>query len=115
MEYQEVTESLDSLPETSIRVSLPEIREGPSDVGEYLMTVRIQASQGEARTVDVTLVGLYRLPADDDRQESLGMLAYNGPAILFSSARGVIESVTGMSGYGRMHVPSVNIAELIDR
>ena len=46
---------------------------------------------------------------------SLRMLEYNGSAILFGAARGVIESVTGVSGFGRMHVPSVNIAELLDR
>ena len=53
--------------------------------------------------------------SDDNRERALQMLVYNGAAILLSSARSVIESVTGISGFGRMHVPSVNMAELIER
>ncbi len=113
--YREVEESPDALPETSIRVSLPEMREGP-DGGEYLMTIRIRASQGEAREIDVTIAGLYRLETGDERHAAPPrILRYNGTAILFSAARGVIESVTSISGLGRMHVPSVDIAALLDR
>ena len=126
LEYREVDEHNGALPETSVRISLPDILESPAEVGEYLVTLRIMASQGEARSIDVTIAGLFALLTDEavrlspPTDEAAGaafrrFLTFNGSAMLFSAARGAIETVTGISGYGRMHVPSVNIAELLDR
>ena len=84
--------------------------------GKYFVTLRLKVAQGEARSLDLTVAGAFLLPQDAEGQHSsLRMLVYNGSAILFSAARGIIESVTGVSGLGRMHVPSVNLAEILDR
>ena len=114
LEYEEDEEIPDELPAPAVSVSRPEVLE--ADEGEYFVTLRLRMSQGEARSIDLTIVGEFRLQSEDEELDrSLRMLAYNGSAILFGAARGVIESVTGVSGFGRMHVPSVNIAELLDR
>ncbi len=114
LEYEEGEETLGDLPDATVRVSRPEVLE--SNTNEYLVTLRLRVAQGEARSIDLTIVGEFRLQSgDNDRARQLRMPEYNGTAILFSAARGVIESVTGVSGFGRMHVPSVNIAELLDR
>ncbi len=114
LEYQEDEEIPVDLPETTVRVSRPELLE--SDGDEYFVTLRVRIAQGEARVIDLTIVGIFGLqPSDEYRARAMRMLEYNGTAILFSAARGVIESVTGVSGFGRMHVPSVDLAELIER
>ena len=107
LEYEEEDEIPDDLPDTTIRVSRPEILE--ADGGGYLVTLRLRVAQGEARSIDLTLVGDFRLQPDGESPDALVMLEYNGSAMLFSAARGVIESVTGVSGFGRIHVPSVNL------
>lgn len=117
LEYEEADESGGELPDAAIRVSRPEILEAGE--GEYLVTLRLRLTQGEVRAIDLTIAGDFRLRAGDDADPGghppLRVLAYNGTAILFSAARGVIEAVTGLSGYGRMHVPAVNVAELLSR
>ena len=114
LEYEEDEEIPDDLPAPAVSVSRPEVLE--ADEGEYFVTLRLRMTQGEARSIDLTIVGDFRLePVGEDRERSLRMLTYNGSAILFGAARGAVESVTGISGHGRMHVPSVNIAELLDR
>ena len=114
LEYEEDEEIPGELPAPAVSVSRPEVLE--ADEGEYFVTLRLRMTQGEARSIDLTIVGDFRLePVGEDRDRLLRMLEFNGTAILFSAARGVIESVTGVSGYGRMHVPSVNLAELLDR
>ena len=80
------------------------------------MTLRILASQGDIRAVDLTICGVFGLQADDDgRAGTLQMLVYNGSAMLLGTARGIIESVTGLTGLGRLRVPSANLAKLLDR
>ena len=114
LEYEEDEETADQLPAPTVSVSRPEILE--ANEGEYFVTLRLRVTQGEVRSIDLSIAGDFRLQAEDgDRGHSLRMLEFNGSAILFGAARGVIESVTGVSGLGRMHVPSVNIAELLDR
>lgn len=114
LEYEEDEEIPDDLPDTAVGVSRPEILE--SGANEYLVTLRLRVAQGEARSIDLTIVGVFGLqPGGDGDGSPLRMLEYNGTAILFSAARGVIESVTGVSGFGRIDVPSVSIAELLDR
>ena len=114
LEYEEDEEIPADLPDTIVRVSRPEILE--SDADDYFVTLRLRVAQGEARSIDLTIVGVFDLqPGDEPHARPLRMLEYNGTAILFSAARGVIESVTGVSGFGRMHVPSVDLAELIER
>ncbi len=114
LEYEEDEEIPADLPDTTVRVSRPEILESEAD--EYLVTLRLRVAQGEARSIDLTIVGVFELQlGDEDRGHPLRMLEYNGSAILFGAARGVIESVTGVSGFGRMHIPSVNLAELLHR
>ncbi len=114
IEYQEDEDASADLPDPTVRVSRPEILE--SDENEYLVTLRLRVAQGEVRSIDLTIVGVFGLPSGDEHPaRPLRMLEYNGTAILFSAARGVIESVTGVSGFGRMHVPSIDLAELLER
>lgn len=117
LEYEEADEAEGELPDAAVRASRPEILEAGE--GEYFVTLRLRLTQGDIRTIDLTIAGHFRLRAEDEAgvggAPPLRVLAYNGTAILFSAARGVIEAVTGLSGYGRMHVTSVNIAELLGR
>lgn len=117
LEYEEADEAEGELPDTAVRASRPEILEAGES--EYFVTLRLRLAQGDIRTIDLTIAGHFRLRAEDEAGAGgappLRVLAYNGTAILFSAARGVIEAVTGLSGYGRMHVTSVNIAELLGR
>lgn len=123
LEYAETPDQDDERWRPEVRVSRPRVLESRRSSGEYLMTLRVEASEGtehEVRSIDLTIVGSFRFESlfEDTaahREMPLRLLTYNGSAILFSAARGVIETVTGISGYGRMHVPSVNIAELLDR
>ena len=43
------------------------------------------------------------------------MLIYNGSAMLYGAARGIIETVTSLTGFGRLRVPAANIATLLRR
>lgn len=113
LEYTEEPDERDDLTPPEVSLSRPSILQAAS--GSYRVTLRVEVSQ-YARSVDLTIVGVFdHYPEDSDDALSPRMLTYNGTAILFSAARGVIEAVTGLSGYGRMHVTSVNIAELLDR
>lgn len=122
LEYAEVPDLQEYRWRPDVRVSRPRIlrADRPND---YLMTLRVEAKEDggeEVRSIDLTIAGRFTFdPVDEDApvnaEMPLRLLTYNGSAILFSAARGVIETVTGISGYGRMHVPSVNIAELLDR
>ena len=97
LEYEEEDEVPDDPPATTVRVSRPEILDAGD--GKYLVTLRLKVAQGEARSLDLTVAGAFLLPPDAEGQPShLGMLLYNGSAILFSAARGIVESVTGVSG-----------------
>lgn len=118
LEYAETPDRKDDLLRPLVRVSRPRILQSERGAAA-LVTLRVEVSQ-DVRSIDLTIVGQFELLPDEEtggeeRELPMRMLAYNGTAILFSAARGVIESVTGVSGYGRMHVPSVNIAELLDR
>ena len=78
------------------------------------MTLRIKASQGDVRSIDLTICGVFQLKTDDDRNNgSEKMLVYNGSAMLFGTARGIVETVTSLTGFGRLRVPSANIAKLL--
>lgn len=78
------------------------------------MTLRIKASQGDVRSIDLTICGVFQLKTDDDRNKgSEKMLVYNGSAMLFGTARGIVETVTSLTGFGRLRVPSANIAKLL--
>ena len=114
LEYRETDEAADELEEPTLQISRPVVHEADA-VDTYLVTLRILASQGDVRAVDLTICGVFRLQADDDgRDGTLQMLVYNGSAMLFGTARGIIESVTGLTGLGRLRVPSANIAYLLD-
>ena len=52
-------------------------------------------SDDEARSLDLTVAGAILLPPDTEGQPPPDMLVYNGSAILFSGAPGVVESVKG--------------------
>ena len=119
LDYRETPDLADELFRPHVRVSRPRILQSERGAAA-LVTLRIEVSQEHVRSIDLTIVGQFDFYPEEEtggaeREMPLRTLAYNGTAILFSAARGVIESVTGISGYGRMHVPSVNIAELLDR
>ena len=116
LEYREADGAPDELEEPTLQISRPVVHEADTEVDTYLVTLRILASQGDVRAVDLTICGAFRIQADDDgRAGTLQMLVYNGSAMLFGAARGIIESVTGVTGLGRLRVPSANIAKLVDR
>ena len=78
------------------------------------MTLRIRATQGDLRSIDLTIRGVFHVQEDDDENEAITeMLIYNGSAMLYGAARGIIESVTGLTGLGRLRVPTVNIATML--
>ncbi len=78
------------------------------------MTFRIRAAQGDVRSIDLTICGVFHVQADDDGDEAIPkMLIFNGSAMLYGAARGIIESVTGLTGLGRLRVPTVNIASVL--
>ena len=122
LEYAEIPDRDDHRWRPKVRISRPRIQKAESS-DDYFVTLRIHASEYTdivVRSIDLTIVGdfWYDHVDEDGTEDSempLRLLTYNGTAILFSAARGVIESVTGISGYGRLDVPSVNIAELLDR
>ena len=65
------------------------------------MTLRIHASQEDVRSIDLTMCGVFHVQTDDDGNEATPqMLIYNGSAMLYGAARGIIESVTGLTGFG---------------
>lgn len=114
LEYREADEVPDELDEPTLRLSRPLVHGSDADDHTYLVTLRIRASQGEVRMIDLTIRGHFRLQKDDDGNEgTLPMLVYNGSSMLLGSARGIIESVTSMTGIGRLHVPSANIATML--
>ena len=41
------------------------------------------------------------------------MLLHNGSVMLLGAARGIIESVTGLSRFGRLRVPSANLVNVL--
>ena len=118
LEYTEVPDREDDLWVPDIRMSRPQVLQAG---GGYLVTVRVHVAQMDVRSIDMTVVGSFDIDPEyfadsqDSSQDPLRMVAHNGAAMLFSAARGVIEAVTGLSGYGRMHVTSVNVAELLSR
>ena len=78
------------------------------------MTLRIRVSQGDVRSIDLTMRGVFHVQADDEDNEGTPkMLMYNGSAMIYGAARGIIESVTSLTGFGRLPVPSANIAKLL--
>ena len=78
------------------------------------MTLRIRVAQGDVRSIDLTICGIFQVQADDDGNDaSPQILIYNGSAMLYGAARGIIESVTGLTGFGRLRVPTVNIATVL--
>ena len=64
--------------------------------------------------MDLTICGVFQLKKDDDGNKGTEkMLVYNGTAMLFGSARGIVETVTSLTGFGRLRLPSANIAKLL--
>ena len=115
IEYQEAEEAPAEFDEPSVRVSRPNVQQNANDKDAYLMTLRIRVSQGDVRSIDLTLRGVFHLEADDrDNEETSKLLIYNGSAMLYGAARGIIESVTSLTGFGRLPVPSANLAKLLN-
>lgn len=116
IEYKEADEAPEEYDEPTVWMSYPAIRKSASDPNTYLMTLRIKTSQGDFRSIDLTICGVFRLTTDDDENKgTANLLLYNGSAMLFGTARGIVETVTSLTGFGRLRVPSVNIAKLLRR
>ena len=97
-----------------MRLSRPVLHQNATDTDTFLMTFRIRAAQGDVRSIDLTICGVFHVQADDDGDEAIPkMLIFNGSAMLYGAARGIIESVTGLTGLGRLRVPTVNIASVL--
>ena len=90
------------------------MQQNATDTNSYLMALRIRVSQGDVRSIDLTMRGVFHLQDDDEGEEGrTKMLIYNGSAMLYGAARGIIESVTSLTGFGRLRVPSANITKLL--
>ena len=114
IEYQEADEAPEQPPEPTVRLSRPVLHQNATDTDTFLMTFRIRAAQGDVRSIDLTICGVFHVQADDDGDEAIPkMLIFNGSAMLYGAARGIIESVTGLTGLGRLRVPTVNIASVL--
>ena len=114
IEYQEADEAPEQPPESTVRLSRPVLHQNETDTDTYLMTLRIRVSQEDVRSIDLTMCGVFQVQADDANETtSQQMLIYNGSAMLYGAARGIIESVTGLTGLGRLRVPTVNIATVL--
>jgi preprotein translocase subunit SecB len=117
LEYQEADESPEELEEPTLWLSRPVVHE--AEIGgetTYMVTLRIRIAQGTIRTFDLTIYGVFRLQSDDDGNEgSPTMLLRNGSVMLLGAARGIIESVTGLSRFGRLRVPSANLADVFNQ
>ena len=114
IEYQEADEAPEQPPEPTVQLSRPVLHQNATDTDTFLMTLRIRATQGDLRSIDLTIRGVFHVQEDDDENEAITeMLIYNGSAMLYGAARGIIESVTGLTGLGRLRVPTVNIATML--
>lgn len=115
LEYQETHESPDELGEPILSLSRPVVHEAEID-GEttYMVTLTIRTAQGSIRTFELTISGVFRLQSDDDGNKGTPMmLLHNGSVMLLGAARGIIESVTGLSRFGRLRVPSANLVNVL--
>ena len=98
-----------------MQLSRPVLHQNATDTDTFLITLRIRTSQEDVRSIDLTICGVFHVQADDGGNEAAmqQMLIYNGSAMLYGAARGIIESVTGLTGLGRLRVPTVNIATVL--
>ena len=114
IEYEEADEAPEQPPESTVRLSRPVLHQNETDTDTYLMTLRIRVSQEDLRSIDLTMCGVFQVQVDDANETtSHQMLIYNGSAMLYGAARGIIESVTGLTGLGRLRVPTVNVATVL--
>lgn len=74
--------------------------------------MRVEVACGSERTVDVTAVGMFRIEAGAGDVEALRHL--NAPVMLLGSMRGMLAALTGLTGFGRMDIPSLDVSNLLD-
>ena len=114
IDYREADEAPDEVDEPTVQLSRPVLHREASNTDTYLMTLRMRVSQGEVRSIDLTMRGEFRIQVDDEGSKGTPeMLIYNGSAMLYGAARGIIETVTSLTGFGRLRVPAANIATLL--
>lgn len=104
--YRELSTGEPSVP-LDIRLAGPDVVADSDTSAE--VSLRISASDG-TRVVDLTLVGLFIIPNDSPR-----FLVLNAPSILFGIARGLVSNVTALTNAGRLDLPSINIAEFVQK
>lgn len=115
LQYEETHDSPEELEEPTLSLSRPVVHEAELE-GEptYMVTLRIRTAQGNVRTFDLTISGVFRLQSDDDGNKGTPMMLFhNGSVMLLGAARGIIESVTGLSRFGRLRVPSANLVKVL--
>ena len=81
--------------------------------GEHLVRLRLKTRRSARSTaryaVDMTLVGVFSFGEDKPDEEVAGrLLRYNGPAMLYGVARGIVSSLTALGSFGREDLPSAN-------
>ena len=96
-----------------VKLSRPQILQNPEDIAEYLVRLRIRVQEPD-RVTEMVVAGRFRLEGDESASASKRMVDYNAPAILFGIARGMVGTVTALTSLGRLELPSVNIAQLVD-
>ena len=96
-----------------VKVSKPQVLQNPEDRADFFVRLRVRATQENCQ-VDVTVAGRFRLQGEEPSAAVLRMVEYNAPSILFGIVRGFVASVTALTEHGKIELPSVNLAELVE-
>ena len=85
------------------------------DRDERLARLRIRTPRGAllktGLELDLTIVGRFSIKGGKVDADAVQLLKFNGPAILYGVARGIISSLTAISGSGRTDLPSANFVD----
>jgi preprotein translocase subunit SecB len=82
---------------------------------EVLVTVRYEASAERAEEVEVSVVGVFRLPVDSPSVALRDFVRVHAPGILMPYAREVVSSLTGRGFFGPVFMPPINVHSLMER
>lgn len=98
----------------NVRMSKPTVAVQPDDANHYLVRLRVKVATAN-QTIDATLAGLFELVGDTQPEHGpSSWVQYNAPSILYGLLRGLTAALTGASDTGRVDLPSINMAALIE-
>lgn len=67
------------------------------------------------RKLELEVEGVFQVSDNLDEQKLFNLLHFNGLTILYGVVRGIVMNVTGSFPGGRIILPCVNMAEIIER